>query len=78
MRKPSSLNDAWPAPKRKGEMMKTWEVNFWFWIVRRLPKKLLYFAVQHVWAMATVQKYTDKHPDEVTWSMALKFLEKKR
>jgi hypothetical protein len=50
------------------------EVNFWYWLVSRMPKKLLYFAVMHVWARATTECFTDKHPDEVTWSMAVKFL----
>lgn len=50
------------------------QVKFWYWIVGLIPKKLLYFSVMHVWARATTEKYTDKHPDEVTWSMAVKFL----
>lgn len=49
-------------------------MKFWYWLVGLFPKKLLYFTVMHVWARATTEKYTDKHPDEVTWSMAVKFL----
>lgn len=50
------------------------EIKFWYWLVGLLPRKMLYFTVNHVWARATVEKYRDKHPDEVTWSMAVKFL----
>lgn len=50
------------------------QVKFWYWLVDLLPKKLVYFTVMRVWARATTEKYTDKHPDEVTWSMAVKFL----
>lgn len=45
------------------------------WLARRLPKRLEYAVVINVWARATVQKYTNCHPDEVTWSMAVKFLD---
>jgi hypothetical protein len=51
--------------------MSTREVNFWCWVVDRLPKKLVYFCVMKVWSYATTQVYIDKHPDEVTWNMAL-------
>jgi len=47
------------------------EVRFWYWVVDRLPRKLVYFCVMRVWADATTKVHTDKHPDEVTWSMAL-------
>lgn len=48
------------------------EVKFWYWLVDRLPKKLVYFCMMKIWAHATTKVYTDKGPDEVTWSMACK------
>lgn len=54
--------------------MKLREVTFWYWLAERLPKKLLYFAVMHVWARATTEMYRDKAPDEVTLFMAVKVL----
>ena len=45
------------------------------WIVWRLPKRVLYWAVIRVWADATIEAYPDTEPDKVTWSMAIKTLE---
>ena len=33
--------------------MNTREVKFWYWLVRRLPKKLVYFFCMHVIAHST-------------------------
>ena len=33
------------------------EVNFWYWLVGLLPKKLIYFCFMHVMAYATTGKY---------------------
>jgi len=43
-----------------------------------LPRKFLYWCVIQAWAYATTEKYTDKTPDKVTWSMVCKFLEGKQ
>lgn len=48
------------------------EVNFWYWVVKFLPRKLVYFCVMRVWVYATTRVYTDKQPDEVTCFMAVK------
>lgn len=49
--------------------------RFWQWFAFTVaPKELLYFATIRTWAKATTEKYTDKTPDEVTWSMAVKHL----
>ncbi len=45
----------------------------WFW--RMVPYSWLYWAINQAWALATCTKFTDKHPDEVTWSMMQKWLE---
>lgn len=33
------------------------ETNFWFWLVKLLPNKLVYFCFMHVMAYATTGKY---------------------
>ena len=37
--------------------MKIQEVSFWYWLVARLPKKLVYFCFMHVMAYATTGRY---------------------
>lgn len=50
--------------------------NIWLWIARKLPKKLLYWCLIVVWARITTSDgFTDKTPDEVTWSIACHYLE---
>lgn len=39
-----------------------------------LPNKWLFWAVNEAWARATARYYTDKQPDEITWSMMQKLL----
>jgi len=46
--------------------------KFWFWLARRLPRKLVYFAIIRAWAYATGAVHTNKTPSEVTWDMVLK------
>lgn len=41
------------------------------WIVWLLPKSIAYWCYIRVHAYATSHKYSDRTPDEVTWSMAL-------
>jgi hypothetical protein len=49
--------------------------RFWQWVANNLaPKELLYFCVIKVWAKASTEKYTNKQPDEITWSDACKYL----
>ena len=48
------------------------EVNFWFWLVRRLPNKLLYFAFMQVMAYATTGKYGTTIVPELTGMDAAK------
>lgn len=43
-------------------------------LTRWIPRKVLYWCVIQAWAYATIEKYGDKHPDDVTWSMVCKFL----
>ncbi len=35
------------------------EVNFWYWIVKRIPKRIKYFCFMHIMAYATTGKYGD-------------------
>ena len=49
-------------------------LRFWLKIV---PRSWMYWAVMAAFAQATSEKYTDKHPDEVTWTMLCKFYKKK-
>lgn len=41
-------------------------------LVWLLPRSIVYWCYIRVHAYATSHKYSDKHPDEVTWNMALK------
>jgi hypothetical protein len=47
-------------------------IIMWFW--RKVPKSWLYWAVNQAWVYGSTTKYTDKHPDEITWSQVQKFL----
>ena len=38
-------------------MMSLGQVNFWYWVVDRLPKKLVYFCFLRVWHHATHGEY---------------------
>ncbi len=42
------------------------------WIAWLQPKRLAYWVYIRVHSYATTHKYSDTHPDDVTWSMALK------
>ena len=51
------------------------ELLHWLW--DKVPKSWLYWAVIHAWAKASTDKYTDKHPDEITWSDCCRYLDGK-
>ena len=38
-------------------IMRIKEVNFWYWLVDKLPVKLIYFCFMHVMAYSTTGKY---------------------
>lgn len=40
-------------------MMSLKEVNFWYWLVRHLPVKLIYFCFMHIMVYSTTGKYGD-------------------
>lgn len=42
------------------------------WIAWHLPRRLVEWCYPRVHSYAISTEYTDKHPDEVTWLMALK------
>lgn len=37
--------------------MKTKEVKFWYWLVDKLPRKIIYFCFMHVMVYTTTGKY---------------------
>ncbi len=59
--------------KAKGKMKE--KIIIWFW--SKVPNSVLYWAVNQAWAKATCREFTDKQPDEVTWSMMQKYLSDK-
>jgi hypothetical protein len=51
--------------------------EFWQRVSFIAPTKLLYFCVIQAWANASVEKFTSKSPDEITWTEVCRFLEAK-
>ena len=47
------------------------EINFWYWVVRWLPKKLIYFCFMHVIVHSTTGKYGDTIVPELSGMYAL-------
>lgn len=45
--------------------------KFYQWLAFRLPKRLAYWCYIRIHSYATVTKFKDKIPDEVTWHQAL-------
>lgn len=43
-----------------------YEEKFWYWLVKKLPKKLLYFSFMQVTVEATTGKYSDTIVPEIT------------
>ena len=52
--------------------MKTREVSFWYWLVSKLPVKLIYFCFMHVMAQATTGKYGTTIVPELSGMDAIK------
>ena len=52
--------------------MKIKEVNFWYWVIRKLPKKMIYFSFMHVMAYATTGKYGNTVVPELSGIDAIK------
>jgi len=42
------------------------ETSFWFWLVSKLPKKLIYFCFMHVMVYSTTGKYSYTIVPELT------------
>lgn len=51
--------------------------NIRFFLLRRIPKRVLYWCVIQAWALASTSRYSNKQPDEVTFFMMLEFLHNK-
>ena len=47
-------------------------VNFWYWVVQRLPKRLVYFCALWVMAKATTGEYSNTSVVELTGLDAIK------
>lgn len=47
------------------------------WVANRLPRRVIYFSYIRLHAWVMCREYSDKTPDEVTWSMAVKSWEKR-
>ncbi len=52
--------------------MKIREVNFWYWLVKRLPIKLVYFCAMQVMVHSTIGKYSNTVVPELTGMDAIK------
>ena len=52
--------------------MRIKEINFWYWVVRLLPVKLVYFCFMHVMAHATTGKYGNTVVPELSGMVAVK------
>jgi len=48
------------------------EVSFWYWLVGKLPVKLVYFCFMHVVAYSTTGKYGDTIVPELPAMDAIK------
>ena len=46
--------------------MRNKEINFWYWLVKRLPTKLIYFSFMHVMAYSTTGKYGTTNVPELS------------
>jgi len=52
--------------------MKSREINFWYFIVDLLPKKLVYFCFMKVMAYSTTGKYSSTVVPDLTGMDAIK------
>jgi len=48
------------------------KMNFWLWFVKKLPKKLIYFAAIHLGVKTTTGKYRKTIVPELTLMNAIK------
>ncbi len=52
--------------------MKSNEMDFWYWLVKLLPIKLVYFCFMHVMAYSTTGEYSNTVVPELTGMDAIK------
>jgi len=52
------------------------QVKFWYWLVSKLPKKLMYFAFMHIGVYATTGKYGNTIVPELSMMDAIARYEK--
>lgn len=74
-------NEAMSEIRIKIHQTKYWTKYFFtealpFWIARKLPRKIVYYAIIRAWAYSSVESYPSKHIDEITWSEVLKDAER--
>lgn len=53
------------------------EVNFWYWLVDKLPNKLVYFCFMKVWANATTGENSHRDASTVKCGQAVTLFSKK-
>ena len=46
--------------------MTTRQKKFWYWVVNRLPRKLVYFCSRKVFTFATTEKYGNTEVPKLT------------
>lgn len=46
--------------------MSNFELNFWFWIVKHLPKKIIYFATMHLGSLCTTGEFSSTIVPDLT------------
>ncbi len=54
------------------ELKAWWCVTLPQWIAWKLPRRVVYFAYIRLHAAATTGRFSNRTPDEVTWSEAVK------
>jgi len=52
--------------------MKVKELSFWYWLVDKLPKKVIYFCFMHVMVYVTTGKYGNTIVPELSGMDAIK------
>lgn len=59
------------------DKLKNMKEKFCLWFWRKVPNSWKYWCVINVWAQATTSEYSAYSPNDVTWIMVMKFLDKK-
>lgn len=52
------------------------EVGMWYWLVDKLPNKLVYFCFMKIWNLSTSGDNSNKIPEKMTCSAAITYFSK--